>query len=64
MNYNERKLSVLEALADLGEARARELMDYLGDISLEATKKGFNQILLAGPPASKKKPLQHLKQGP
>ena len=26
-------------MAELGEARARELMEYLGDIELEAAKK-------------------------
>ena len=39
MKYNERKINVLAAMAELGEARARELMEYLGDIELEAAKK-------------------------
>ena len=39
LKYNERKLQVLEAMADGEEVRASELMEYLGDISLEATKK-------------------------
>ena len=40
--YNERKLSVLECLKDLGEARAYDVADYLG-IRLDAAKMALSR---------------------
>ena len=48
MKYNERKINVLEAIANLGETRARKLMNYLGNVSLEATKKALTRYKRQG----------------
>jgi len=48
LDYNKRKITVLAAMAELGEARARELMEYLGDIELEAAKKCLTRYYRQG----------------
>ena len=48
MKYNERKIQVLEAMTELEEARARDLMDHLGDIELEAAKKCLTRYYWMG----------------
>ncbi len=35
-------------MAELGEVRARKLMDYLGDMNLEATKKALTKYYWQG----------------
>lgn len=55
MKYNERKIQVLEAISELGEVRAIELMDLLGDIGLEAAKKCLTRYYWQG--------LLHRKRG-
>ena len=42
MDYNERKLSVLEAMEDLEEARAYDIVEHL-DISLGAAKMALSR---------------------
>ncbi len=45
--YNERKLSVLEALEDLVEARAMQVADYL-DISYDAARQALSRYYWQG----------------
>lgn len=48
LKYNERKIQVLEVISELGEVRANELMDHLGDIEWEAAKKCLTRYYWMG----------------
>jgi len=47
VGFNERKLSVLEAIAELGEVRAWDIADYL-DIGIWAARKALSRYRRQG----------------
>jgi predicted ArsR family transcriptional regulator len=47
VGFNERKLSVLEAIAELGEVRAWDIADYL-DIGIWAARKALSRYSRQG----------------